>query len=274
MDKYLYLQQSQDNNDTPVIYKRDSRLLLTSIEDMIKEFEDNNKEDYTNIVRHSTYVGCINTRFIFIQYDTQLCLINLEEIMYFNIIYRYDLFYQLFLYSFSMYGPILFTQQLNISDLLIKGKELCPNIQNDKSVEELIELLLSKAALLIDYFGIGIIKEDDIVLITQLPQVIMGYHPDYYYLSEFIYKLSTIINWEDEYECFKGIIKILSEFYKNIPNNEIVNQDNKKDINFIIQHFIYPSIRDDFIFQKQHYNKSCLVSIVSTKDLYKVFERC
>lgn len=91
MDKYLYLQQSQsykdiDESNIPKLYKRSSRIPLTSISNITAMIENNNRIEYTNLLRHSSYVGNINGNYILFQNDTDLYLLNINKIMYIYIL--------------------------------------------------------------------------------------------------------------------------------------------------------------------------------------------
>lgn len=171
-----------------------------------------------------------------------------------------------------MYDPIIFTNPLSIKSLIIRGKELIDNEAIIENIDELCEVLYSKKYMLIDYFSIGIVLDDKEYLLSELPQVILGYNPNYSNLPVFLYKLSRNINWNNENECLDGIMMLLSEFYSNIDDKKCNGNDKVKDIDFIIQHFIYPPIRDEYIFDKN--DKNNIIKVVSTHDLYKIFDRC
>ena len=67
------------------------------------------------------------------------------------------------------------------------------------------QLLLDKAALLLECFAIEITSEG---LLTGLPQLIEGFCPDLSRLPHFVLQLARDVDWENEKECFRGLAQV------------------------------------------------------------------
>lgn len=96
--------------------------------------------------------------------------------------------------------------------------------------------------------------------------------PDPKALPMYILRLASEVNWKKEKECFESFARETVEFYSKIPINS--NNESNKDWKFVVEHIIYPAIKEYFIPPKSFLENAAVLEIANLPNLYKVFERC
>ncbi len=81
-----------------------------------------------------------------------------------------------------------------------------------------VALLLSKAAMLREYFGIGLeCSSDGCAQVTCLPRLIDGHTPEAKALPELMCRLAWGVEWSREKECFHDVATVLALAYSRLP---------------------------------------------------------
>ncbi|EAL63764.1 MutL DNA mismatch repair protein [Dictyostelium discoideum AX4] len=274
---------------TPRKTRKYKQVELTSIKTLISEFQSNVHDGLKEFFNDCVFVGCLDHSYALVQFGKKLYLINLENI-------TKELFYQLSLLRFSDFDSIKFSQSLSIYSLLLVSLDsplsgwMESDGPKDKIADYLTKLLISKKELLNEYFSIEINEDGELV---GIPQVLDHYVPCTDNLPIFLLKLATEVEWEFEKECFAGIVKEISSFFKIEPSflklrdTQVNNQQQTNsttttnNINFIkkdgkewiIQHLIFPAFRK-LSPPKKFANDGSVIQITTLDNLYKVFERC
>ncbi|KAK9813170.1 hypothetical protein WJX72_010077 [[Myrmecia] bisecta] len=185
---------------------------LTSIQELIAEVENGVHEGMTEIIRKHTYVGMADNTLGLLQHGTRLYLVDVAVL-------TRDMFYLQVLKRFEHYSSIRINPAVRVSELaeLAVEAEQANGAWNDEDgskeeVAALIEkLLVDKAAMLHEYFGIGVDSEG---CLTSLPQLIDAYCPDLDRLPQFVMRMARDVDWDDEKACFRSIAQVLADFYK------------------------------------------------------------
>lgn len=159
------------------------------------------------------------------------------------------------------------------------------------------DLLMSRAAMLRDYFSIDITDDG---MISGLPLVLENHTPDLVLLPMFLLRLGTEVDWDAEQPCLQGVARELAEFYSVVadPANSDTISDStvtaaagaaaeggpsvdmageaadKRTLQWTVQHVLYPTIRVKLVPPRSLAGSGALVELVSLETLYKVFERC
>eukprot|EP00954_Amorphochlora_amoebiformis_P003734 289757-Amorphochlora_amoeboformis.AAC.1 len=158
---------------------------------------------------------------------------------------------------------------------------------NDWSKEEggielvankLRDLLVSKSALLKEYFSIVISEKSELIA---LPEIIPNYVPPMAKLPGFLLRLSLDVNWSEEKPCFQGIADELALFYQieggRYLDHSITYSAHKKQhisLKWVIQHTILPAMSYDFHPPRSLEGAGCTIQVACLEELYKIFERC
>ncbi|KAK5578395.1 hypothetical protein RB653_008065 [Dictyostelium firmibasis] len=269
---------------TPRRTRKYKQVELTSIKSLISDFQLNVHDGLKEFFNDCVFVGCLDHSYALVQFGKKLYLINLENI-------TKELFYQLSLLRFSDFDSIKFSQPLSVYSLLLVSLDspLSGWMESDgpkeKIADYLTKLLISKKELLNEYFAIEINDDGEIV---GIPQVLDHYVPCTDNLPIFLLKLATEVEWEFEKECFSGILKEISSFFKIEPsflklrdtlttvtttNNNNINFIKKDGKEWVIQHLIFPAFRK-LSPPKKFANDGSVIQITTLDNLYKVFERC
>lgn len=142
--------------------------------------------------------------------------------------------------------------------------------EEDGTKEEIAQnvskMLTEKADMLKEYFSIVIDKKGNL---KSLPILLEKYFPNLAELPLYILRLSTEVNWNSEQECFDGICRETAKFFSYIDLD-----DESFDAKHMIEHVLYPAIKESLLPPKHFAHDSTILQVASLPSLYKVFERC
>ncbi|KAJ9078491.1 DNA mismatch repair protein Mlh1 [Entomophthora muscae] len=149
--------------------------------------------------------------------------------------------------------------------------------QPDPAVS-LSNFLISRREMLEEYFLISI---DSTGNLTKLPALIPKYCPPAHKLPQFLARLGSQVDWNNEKACFKGVCQELALFYQTDFNPSIPVQDKTKAYYHTIQHAVYPAMKRSLIpptawlaQETAPSSDDAICLLADLPDLYKVFERC
>lgn len=223
------------------------------------------------ILDNCVFVGCISKSNSLIQYKNELYLIDVPRVLM-------CLIYQEILDHFSRFSSYkIETSNLCIRELIalaLKNPELYdPSTDPPAPIltETLTSLLCSKSEMLFDYFSIRI-KDEKIWEIPVLANQLLL--PDICNLPELVLRLCTDVNWKKEKECLHKVSELLAWFYSKVPDSWQVTET-CFDYEYHYKNTLFPYIRGRVRADPRYVSASNgLHKIVSTVELYSIFERC
>lgn len=159
-----------------------------------------------------------------------------------------------------------------------------PNDGDKPSIAEYCKkLLISKAAMLLEYFSITITSDG---MIETLPEIVEHYCPPLVRLPLFLLKLAIDTNWTSEQMCFRTVSMQIADFYKvhreemylsySKANDSTAGSTNSESpsLKWIIEHVLFPSFRISFTPNRKFAIDGSVTQIACLENLYKIFERC
>ncbi|KAI3726580.1 hypothetical protein L1987_66378 [Smallanthus sonchifolius] len=275
---------------------------LTSVQELINEFEHGCHSGLLDIVRNCTYVGMADDVFALLQHNTHLYLANVVSL-------SKELMYQLVLQRFGYFNAIQLSDLVPLQELIMLAlREEDPDpegTENDdlkgKIAEMNVKLLIQKAEMLDEYFGIHVDPQSNL---SRLPVILDQHTPDMDRVPEFALCLGNDVEWNDEKVCFQTIAAALGNFYAmhppllpnpsgdnadfykrgvdgkvNIPggvDDELISEAENAwaQREWSIQHVLFPSMRLFFKPPTSMAANGTFVQVASLEKLYRVFERC
>ena len=161
---------------------------LTSIKNLIGEFEGQADRATSKLLAGSVYVGMVDNTLALVQFKTGLYLLDYQELCK-------EMFYQQMLYNFGQARKLRLDAPLPIAALmsmaLTKRADGQPSAALLKSkVEKYCKLLHERRQMLEEYFRISIRGQQHLSAeITALPELLEGYSPLSSALPLFLVKL-------------------------------------------------------------------------------------
>lgn len=241
---------------------------LDSIQQLTQEISSGDSQD---ILNNSIFIGCLSKTNSLIQYKNELYMIDMQRLLM-------CMTYQDILENFSRFPSFqIVSSDLLISDLLniaFKNTDLYdPDTDPPTHVltEKFTALIGSKADMLLDYFSIRI--QDG--KICEIPVVVSQLLvPDINNLPEFILRLCADVCWKNEKNCLHKICELLAWFYSKVPDSWQVTE-NCFDYEYHYKNTLFPYLRGRVKTDPRYLAlNNGLHRIVSTVELYSIFERC
>ncbi|KAJ8657502.1 hypothetical protein O0I10_006804 [Lichtheimia ornata] len=238
----------------------------------------------TTVLSNHTFVGCIDDTLALIQHMRDLYLINYA-------VFSEELFYQVVLAEFSNFGRLKLTIPLVVFDCIMialdteehKGT-LPPELgSKDHVAGEITNMLVSRADLLYDHFGVKIASDGYLI---ELPMLLKGYIPTMDKLPLFLLRLGTEVDWVNEEKCFDGVARELAIFYSAEPPLEppAASETEKRQYRqehekyrWQVQHLIFPSFKTSQFVAPEHVadaEAGYVKPLTSLSALFRIFKRC
>lgn len=265
---------------------------LTSIKELRAEVRDAMHNELTDIISTHTFVGIVDEqkRIAAIQGGVKLFLVDYGMLCN-------EYFYQVGLTDFANYGTIRFSNPLSLHDLLklaaaherTKAGDSAYEIDWDKVVDTVRTQLISKAALLNEYFSIEITAEG---YLCSIPLLLKDYTPSMTKLPQFLLRLGPHVNWTEEKACFRTLIRELASFYvpeclplvpsissgsdtegkAKIPEEDPGISQRRKKLMRAIEYVVFPACKARLVATRGLLKG--VIEVANLKGLYRVFERC
>jgi DNA mismatch repair protein MLH1 len=266
---------------------------LTSVKELRAEVRDAMHNELTDIISTHTFVGIVDEqkRIAAIQGWVKLFLVDYGMLCN-------EYFYQVGLTDFANYGYIRFNPPLSLADLLKvaadQEKSNAGDVADEVDWEEVVEVvrerLISKAALLSEYFSMDITPEGEL---CSIPLLMKDYTPSIAKLPQFLLRLGPHVNWDDEKGCFQTLLREIASFYvpESLPLPPSARPDNggkgkdkmpdedpkitarRKKLLRAIENTIFPACKARLVGTKGLL-KGGVMEVANLKGLYRVFERC
>ncbi|XP_021924732.1 DNA mismatch repair protein Mlh1 isoform X2 [Zootermopsis nevadensis] len=254
---------------------------LRSVLELRHDVEDKMHVGLRELLKNSTFVGCVSPKQALVQHETRLYLCNTARL-------SEELFYQTMLYDFANFGMIKFANPLPIHEMALMALDdpACGWTEVDGPKNELArsieEVLTQKGPMLDEYFSMIV---DSTGNLCSLPLLLDQYTPETRGLPLFIVDLSTEVDWDDEKGCFDSFCRETARFYSKQLESDCwedgqedslsqIELDDRRDLRWVVEYVIYPALRRSFLPPKQFAEDATILQIANLPDLYKVFERC
>ncbi|GMK58343.1 hypothetical protein CspeluHIS016_0503750 [Cutaneotrichosporon spelunceum] len=244
---------------------------LTSIQALRDAVRKRTSPDLTDTIAKHAFVGVVDRTacLSLIQHQTRLLLVNHAAM-------GDEHFYQLGLGGFGALGRLHLEPAPALADLLALAAGDEPLAEHGLNVDEVVEkcsaLLLAKADMLDEYFSLSM----QAGAVTTLPLLLRGYTPNLDRLPHLLLCLATRVDWDNERECFEGVLREIAFFYSPRPFEE--GQDGMdEDADEVahqawqLEHVLFPS------FRRTRWPRTMVTDVsqvANLPDLFRVFERC
>ena len=298
------------NDDSDMEYsfteKEPTNCRLTSIRELRAEVRDAMHNELTDIISTHTFVGIVDEqkRIAAIQGGVKLFLVDYGMLCN-------EYFYQVGLTDFANFGAIRFQPPLSLTELLKVAAEQeranaspeeADEVDWDEVVASVHEQLMSRRALLVEYFSMEISDEGEL---CSIPLLMKGYTPSLAKLPQFVLRLGPHVDWESEKECFQSFLRELAAFYvpECLPMGPATVQGNgvedglgvigkgkekatggtasgedadialrRAKIRRAVEYLIFPACKARLVATRGLLKG--VMEVANLKGLYRVFERC
>jgi DNA mismatch repair protein MLH1 len=208
------------------------------------------------------------------------------------ILFSEELFYQMFIYNFGSFEKIVFENPLSVKDLAMLALD-SPDSgwteedgDKDELAERIVEILSEKSEMMLQYFSLeikeGMLLSLPVLLSTKILHVLnqkvkkqslfhyLGKHlPSVAQLPNYLLRLATEVDWDNESSCFESFARETASFYSQISETTAGSE-----WKWCVEFVIYPALKKYFLPSQEFSVNKSLFQIASLPDLYKVFERC
>ncbi|KAK4617823.1 DNA mismatch repair protein Mlh1 [Fulvia fulva] len=260
--------------------KEPTIIRLTTIKDLRASVRDNMHNELNDTFANHTFVGIADAskRIAAIQSGVKLFLVDYAMI-------AAEYFYQLGLTDFANFGAIRFNPPLAINELLEIGVAQAKAMDSDHVafewddvVSAVLDQLISRKDMLLEYFGIEVTEDGELLTI---PLLVKGYMPSMAKLPNFLLRLGPHVDWSDEKGCFQSFLRELASFYapESLPpapadgtTEDSDVAERRRHVVRAIEHVLFPAFKQRLIATRSLLKGT--VEVANLKGLYRVFERC
>lgn len=143
--------------------------------------------------------------------------------------------------------------------------------EEDGTKEELAEritnILCEKAQILKEYYGLAVNAETK--CLESLPLLMDNHLPPMSGLGNYIIRITTEVEWDDERGFFETFSRETADFYAEIPVH--TSEDEWKHS---VEHVYYPLFKSHLLPPESFSQDRTFLELAALSNLYKVFERC
>eukprot|EP00644_Phytophthora_capsici_P013599 jgi/Phyca11/117466/e_gw1.33.11.1 len=240
--------------------------MLSSVQNLLSLMRQKKNKALTRLFREHSFVGVVDKQFSLVQYRTKLYIARHDEI-------AFHVFYQQVLLQFGETRPISLQTAFPIYDLVLEALKNPRNgyVEEDGPREQLAEeiktLLITNGPMLFEYFSLDI---DSQGMLRTLPQLLPDHEPSIHSLPEFVFRLATEVNWEEEEPCFESVAQVLARWY-----GEMRYPGNSEREALVLEHVLFPATKATTFCPPNELNDTQIITPVAClTNLYKIFERC
>nr|CCA18006.1 DNA mismatch repair protein putative [Albugo laibachii Nc14] len=263
-----------------------NRTMPTSVQNLIQQIQAKRNAQLVKLFREHTFVGVVDHRLSLLQHRTKLYIVQHQKI-------ASSYLYEQLLSRFGQLEAFQIAPALPVYELLYEA--LCnPRVgydeedgPQDQLAEEMKAVLVSQGRMLAEYFSIDI---DSNGMLHHLPVILPHHLPSLHSLPEFLFRLATDVNWEEEEQCVSNIAEIVAKWYGELRYPEEANEKHSMNkekalervngmgkTSDMLEHVIFPAmkVKSTAFTPPYDLNKDDIVRpIACLTKLYKVFERC
>lgn len=256
------------------------QIRLTSVKNLRAEVRDVMHHGLTDVFASLTFVGVVDDhrRLAAMQSGVKLFLVDYGLV-------SNEFFYQVGLTDFGNFGRIKFSPRLNLKEILQIAATVeqdtstdMDDLDLDEAVDKVHQQLISRRAMLEEYFSLEISEEGQL---ASIPLLVKGYLPCLAKLPTFLLRLGPFVNWTEEQECFRTFLRELASFYvpEQLPpwrskdsEGDEATVKRRREIAHTLEHVLFPAFRSRIVATMGMLEG--VVEIANLKGLYRVFERC
>lgn len=280
------------------------QILLTSVQNLIGSVVSRSHPQLHDLFKGHTFVGYIEAAYSLVQFKTKLYLLNMSRL-------SRAFFYETVLKRFGHHPIVRFSGVKGVPiERMIRMAMEHPSQrahsanqtaeQKDDLAAEYTNLLVSRAAMLKEYFALDISVDDDSdesagsAVLLGLPELIESYNPPLLLLPLFLLKLARDSVWDEEQRCFESIAHAIADFYYLREQSMYVEKQQTATtaasssaaaaaasaplppLSWFVPHVLLPAFRHRVSFSPPAHaaNDGTVTQIASLENLYKIFERC
>lgn len=218
------------------------------------------------LFREHSFVGVVDKRFSLVQYRTKLYIVRHDLV-------AFHVFYQQVLLQFGELKPISLQKPIPVYDVVLEALKNPKNGYDEEDgpkeqlADEIKTLLITNGPMLAEYFSIDIDSEGNL---RTLPLLLPDHQPSIHSLPEFVFRLATEVNWEEEEPCFESVAQVLATWYC-----EMRYPGNAEREALVLEHVLFPAAKAASFCPPHELNDAQLITPVAClTNLYKIFERC
>jgi hypothetical protein len=223
------------------------------------------------VFRKHTFVGIVNRQYSLVQYRTKLYLVRHRDI-------AYHLFYEKALQQFGSLRAFQLPTPLSVYELAFEalgnprsGYD-AEDGPRDRLADDVKQILIAQGPMLAEYFSVDIDAQG---MLRSLPRLLGDHEPSLHSLPEFVFRLGTEVNWEEEQSCFDNVAQVLSQWY-----SELWYPHHPDRAALVIEHVVFPALKNaagprlPFSPPDELNDNTIMRPIACLTKLYRIFERC
>ncbi|KAK5117241.1 hypothetical protein LTR62_005858 [Meristemomyces frigidus] len=254
---------------------------LTTIKELRASVREEMHNELSDVYSNHTFIGIVDERrrVVAMQGGVRLFLVDYGLV-------AAEYFYQLGLTDFGNFGCIRFATPLALRELLEIGVAQARALEAandsgfvdwDEVVPAVEQQLLSRRAMLAEYFALEISEEGEVLT---LPLLLKGYMPSLGKLPNFLLRLGPHVDWDDEKACFQSFLRELASFYvpEALPAPLIEGEEDEDvknrriEIGWAVENVLFPAFKSRLVSTRSLLKGT--IEVANLKGLYRVFERC
>lgn len=263
---------------------------LSSVRKLLQAVDHESHAKLTEVFHQHVFVGSADDSFCLIQHKLKLYLVDVPKI-------TEVFFYQRVLAQFSQSRAVRLSSPAPVYAMVMLALDTEEGGWSEEMgakaevAQYVRDMLVSKAPMLGEYFGIDISAEGNL---TSLPELVQGYTPPMARLPLFLLRLGLEANWSEEQACFRTVAQEVAAMYKVRPGWYVPGQNahtKKKTgsegsddedegdgaeptLSWVTRHILFPCLRVAFSPPRSLATDGSVMQVANLENLYKIFERC
>lgn len=256
---------------------------LTSIAELIDQYEQNHHVGLAEFFKEFTFVGCIDANRVLLQHRLMLYMVNAPAILS-------EFFYQVVLEGWQGFEPLHLSNPPSVDALIrlalegvrskVAFKDL-PESEQNNLVSGILKCLTPKRREMWKTY-LAFEVSDDLKLIS-IPCVLSSFTPDLTRLPRLMWRMLTKVSYASEKECFQQISKELADFFAPptmqpafLPDDATDDEIEERRLrSFVMENVLFHALKGFGFKPSIALSRSGdISSVVSLDHLYKTFERC
>ena len=288
---------------------------LDSVRQLLRQVAlETHPELRVSLAEHA-FVGLVDGQRSVIQAGTKLLLVSHTAL-------AREMFYQQALRLFANTVAVQLQPPAPLEALLLHGlRDPSTSSAAKRPLERLqamaregAALLLGKAPMLREYFGVGIQQNDaGCPVLASLPRLVDGHTPESRALPELAVRLAWGVQWHEELPCFRDVANVLAVVYSRLPPMTATGSDAQlahlpapgaprspvrdgqpRDVpavsaadvaqeyaraapgtaHSVVADVLFPALRRECAPSKALAAAGGALQVACTQQLYRIFERC
>lgn len=233
---------------------------------MRKTVEENCNVNLRKMLEESSFIGHVDKDRFILQSGTTMFLCNSRNL-------RKEVFYQILLWEFENFSALELEEPLPVYDLAMIGLESCRSgwTEEDGPREQLAgritNILSEKAQILKEYYGLVVNTETK--CLESLPLLLENHLPPISGLANYILRITTEVDWDDEMAFFETFSRETADFYAEVPLTMTEEEWQQQQ-----EHVYYPIFKSHLQPPNSFGQDKTFLELAALSNLYKVFERC